>query len=154
MGFTPSPGGQVMRRFFPTLATVALAGVSALTGGARAADKDDDKKTEKVVGMVVFKDGFDFGPDAVAVVQLLDVSLADAPAVTVEKVTLKNLKSFPIAFEIPYDPKAINPKAEYALSVRIMTGERLDFINDTRCPVITRDAPTKDVKVAVVRVKR
>ena len=85
---------------------------------------------------------------------LKDVSLADAPAKKVGEQVIKDLKKFPIPFEVEYDPAAIEKGHTYAVQVRIETKGRLDYINDTRIEVISNGKPAKDVKAPVIQVKR
>jgi putative lipoprotein len=123
-------------------------------GGGAQAQKDAKAKTSKVTGTITFQGDAGFEADTVARVMLQDVSLADAPATKVSEQTIKDLKKFPIAFEIEYDPSVIQPRRTYALLVRIETKGRLDYINDTRVEVLSSGKPATDVKVRVIRVKK
>jgi putative lipoprotein len=87
-------------------------------------------------------------------VTLQDVSLEDAPAKKIGEQVIKDLKKFPISFEVEYDPAVIEKKHTYSVQVRIETKDRLEYINDTRVEVISRGKPSKDVKVPVIRVKK
>ena len=84
-------------------------------------------------------------------VKLVDVSRADAPAITIGEQIIENPGQVPIAFEIEYDPAAIDERFSYAVGVRISEGGKLEFINDTRYSVITRDNPTH-VDMVLVKV--
>ena len=77
-----------------------------------------------------------------------------APAKKVSEQLIKDLKKFPIPFEVEYDPAVIEKGHTYAVQVRIETKERLDYINDTRVEVISSGKPSKDVQVPVIRVKK
>jgi putative lipoprotein len=123
-------------------------------GGAAFAQKDDKSKKDKVSGTIEFKGEARFEADTVARVTLQDVSLADAPAKKVGAQVIKNLKKFPIPFEVEYDPAAIAKGHTYAVQVRIETKDRLDYINDTRVEVLSSGKPSKDVKVPVIRIKK
>jgi putative lipoprotein len=123
-------------------------------GEATFAQKDDKSKKGKVSGTIEFKGEARFEADTVARVTLQDVSLADAPAKKVGERVIKDLKKFPIRFEVEYDPAAIEKGHTYSVQVRIETKKRLDYINDTRVEVISRGKPSKDVKVPVIRVKK
>jgi putative lipoprotein len=144
-----------MWRVFVGSAVVVGAVVLLLSAeGAALAQKDDPPKKGKVSGTIEFKGEAQFGPDTVARVTLQDVSLEDAPAKKVAEQVIKDLKKFPIPFEVEYDPAAIQKGHTYAVQVRIETKDRLDYINDTRVEVISGGKPTRDVKVPVVRVKK
>ena len=106
-----------------------------------------------VTGTVTYRERIALTPNAVVEVKLIDISRADAPAVTIGEHILENPGQVPISFEIEYDPSAIDQRFVYAVQVRIMEGDQLAFINDTRYQVITRDSPTH-VDMALVRVGR
>jgi putative lipoprotein len=135
---------------------VALAAVALLLSDGQAAlqQKDGQPKKAKVSGTIEFKGEAKFEADAVARVTLQDVSLEDAPAKKIGEQVIKDLKKFPIPFEVDYDPAVIEKGHTYAVQVRLETKERLDYINDTRVEVISSGKPTKDVKVVVIRVKK
>lgn len=95
-----------------------------------------------VTGTATYRERIALTPDAVVEAKLIDVSRADAPAVTIGEQVIRNPGQVPIAFEIEYDPSAIDPRFTYAVQVRIMEGERLAFINDSSYQVITRGMPT------------
>ena len=107
-----------------------------------------------VPGIAADKDKAEFTADTVCEIQIQDVSIADAPAKVIAKTTIKDLKEFPIKFEIEYDPTLIKDNADIAVSVRINTKGKLEYINDTKIAVITRNKPTKDVTVPVIKVKK
>jgi putative lipoprotein len=136
--------------------TVAVAAVALLLseGQAALAQKDDPPKKARVSGTIEFKGEAKFEADTVARVTLQDVSLEDAPAKKIAEQVIKDLKKFPIPFEVEYDPAVIEKGHTYAVQVRIETKDRLDYINDTRVEVISRGKPSKDVQVPVIRVKK
>jgi len=136
--------------------TVAAAAVALLlsAGPAALAQKDDQPKKARVSGTIEFKGEGKFEVDTVARVTLQDVSLEDAPAKKIAEQVIKDLKKFPIPFEVKYDPILIEKGHTYAVQVRIETKDRLAYINDTRVEVISSGKPSKDVKVPVIRVKK
>ena len=81
--------------------------------------------------------------DATVTVQLLDVSLADAPSVTVAEQVIEHPAEGPLAFTLPYDPAAMDPRASYTVSARVTRGDELLFVSDTHNPVLTRGAPDR-----------
>jgi putative lipoprotein len=135
---------------------VAAAAVTLLLseGQAALAQKDDPPKKSRVSGTIEFKGEAKFEADTVARVTLQDVSLEDAPAKKIAEQVIKDLKKFPIPFEVEYDPAVIEKGHTYAVQVRIETKDRLDYINDTRVEVISRGKPSKEVNVPVIRVKK
>jgi putative lipoprotein len=136
---------------------VVAAGVVALLlseGDAAFVQKDDQSKKAKVSGTIESKEEARFDADTVARVTLQDISLEDAPAKKIGEQVIKDLKKFPIQFEVEYDPAVIEKGHKYAVQVRIETKDRLDYINDTRVEVISGGKSSKDVKVPVIQVKK
>ena len=107
--------------------------------------------TATVTGTVTYRERIALAPNAVVEVKLIDISRADAPAVTVGEQVIENPGQVPIAFEIEYDPSKIDERFTYAVQARIMEGDRLAFINDTRYAVITRGSPTH-VDMVLIKV--
>jgi putative lipoprotein len=135
----------------PFLAAFCLISFTWMLTGTTPADDKDNKP--KVTGTIESKGEHQFDKETVAEVALQDVSRADAAAVVLAKQTIKDLKKFPIPFEIEYDPGKIDAKADCAIGVRITTKGKLDFINDTHIRAVTSGGPTKDIKVPVVKAK-
>lgn len=88
-----------------------------------------DEKT--IAGEVTYRERIALPPDAVLVVELADVSLADAPAIVIAKRRIAPTGQVPIKFEIGFEPKAIQKGRTYALQARITVGGRLMFVTDT-----------------------
>jgi uncharacterized lipoprotein YbaY len=68
-------------------------------------------------------------------IEVIDCSLA--PAKVLGRTELGSLKKFPIKFKFEYDDAAMKkkPLGQYAITVSISTGDRIDYINDTRISV-------------------
>jgi len=110
----------------------STAGVVSAGGGA----------TGRVTGTVAYRERIALPPGAVVKVQLVDVSRADAPSIVLGEQTIQTAgKQVPFAFEIAYDPSAIDERMSYAVQARIEDGGRLLFVSDQRYPVLTRGAP-------------
>ena len=107
--------------------------------------------TAKVTGTVTYRERIALTPDAVVEIKLVDVSRADAPAITIGEQVIEDPGQVPISFEIVYSPEQIDQRFTYAVQARITEGNRLAFINDTTYQVITRDSPTH-VDMVLVRV--
>jgi putative lipoprotein len=96
----------------------------------------------QVTGSVTYRERIALPPNAVIKVRLVDVSLADAPAVLLaEQSIVAAGRQVPFAFALDYDSAAIVAAHSYAVQVRIEDEGRLLFISDTQHPVITRDQP-------------
>ncbi|RWD66160.1 YbaY family lipoprotein [Mesorhizobium sp.] len=101
-----------------------VVGILAVPQVTKAAEKT-------IAGEVTYRERIALPPDAVLVVELADVSLADAPAIVIAKRRIAPTGQVPIKFDIGFDPNAIQKGRTYALQARIMVGERLMFITDT-----------------------
>jgi uncharacterized lipoprotein YbaY len=81
-----------------------------------------------------------FKPETKATVQVIDCSLPGRPAITLGKQVLRNLKEFPLNFQVEYDESPIIKilRGQYALQISIETGETLVNVNvnDTRFSVV------------------
>ena len=93
-----------------------------------------------VTGTVTYRERVALRPDAVVEVKLIDVLMADAPAVTIGEQIIENPGQVPVAFEIEYDPADIDPRLSYAVRAVIKEGGKLAFTTDTRYSVITRNS--------------
>ena len=106
-----------------------------------------------VSGSVTYRERIALSPGAKLVVELLDVSLADAPSTLIAGQTIDNPGQVPIEFDIAYDPEAIDSRNTYAISASIIEADgRLVFINDTAYDVITHGSPNEaDMVLVMVR---
>ena len=97
-----------------------------------------------VTGSVTYRERLALTPGAALVVELRDVSYADAPAPLIARQTISGPGQVPIKFEVRYNRQDINPRNTYGLSARIVESDgRLAFTNDTAYDVITRGNPDK-----------
>ena len=97
-----------------------------------------------VTGSVTYRERLALTPGATLVVELRDVSYADAPAPLIARQTISGPGQVPIKFEVSYNRQDINPRNTYGLSARIVESDgRLAFTNDTAYDVITRGNPNK-----------
>ena len=95
-----------------------------------------------VSGMVTYRERIALTPGASLVVELRDVSLADAAAPLIARQTIANPGQVPINFKVAYSREDINSRNTYAIQARIVEADgRLAFINDTAYHVITRGNP-------------
>jgi uncharacterized lipoprotein YbaY len=96
-----------------------------------------------VTGTVAYLPRIALPPQAVVEVKLLDVSRADAPAITIaEQIIPTNGRQVPIPFSLSYDPETIEQRYRYAVQARILVNDRLLWISTTQYPVITQGNPT------------
>ncbi|GJJ71676.1 putative lipoprotein [Entomortierella parvispora] len=105
------------------------------------------------------------GSNSRLTIQLLDVSLMDAPSITLgEQVIVTGARQtldFPIAFKIPYDASKVRKNSHQSLSVsaRVVeipdhasAEEELTWITTTRYPVLTNGHPSDNVEIQLERV--
>jgi putative lipoprotein len=97
-----------------------------------------------VSGTVSYLQRIAMPPEAVLIVQLQDVSQADASAkvISEQKITFGQ-RQVPIPFELTFDPAKIDPKHTYSVSARILAGNDVRFISDKSYPVLTQGNPSK-----------
>jgi len=97
-----------------------------------------------VSGTVTYRERLALSPDAELVVELRDVSYADASAPLIARQTVPNPGQVPIRFRLEYNRDDIQPRNTYAVSARIIESDgRLAFTNDTAYDVITRGNPSR-----------
>lgn len=77
--------------------------------------------------------------DAVLDVELLDVSRADAPSATVASARFR-VKGWPALVRLAYDAAAIDPRMEYRVAARLLSGDRVMLRTATAYSVLTRGA--------------
>ncbi len=103
-------------------------------------------------GTVTYPQRIALTPEAVVQVELRDVSRQDVEAPLVAKQLIEKPGQVPIPFSIPYDPSLIQPGHLYAISARITDRGQLQFVTDTRVPVLAAGAPTP-IEIVVVPVR-
>ncbi|NOJ38425.1 YbaY family lipoprotein [Bradyrhizobium australiense] len=80
-------------------------------------------------GTVNYRESMALPPNAFVLVQLLDVSLPDAPARVIAEDRIRGATGGPIPYRLSFDRQQINLDHSYALQARIFDGDRLLFIN-------------------------
>ena len=85
-----------------------------------------------LMGTVNYNERMALPPNATALVQLVDISLADAPAQVIAEDRISGATGSPIPYRLRFDQTLIKPRGTYALQARIADGDRLLFINTTR----------------------
>ncbi|MGB5975662.1 MAG: YbaY family lipoprotein [Nodosilinea sp.] len=119
--------------------------VSMASNGARTIEVNNRVLTDSssVTGTVSYRPRVAMPPNAVLDVSLIDVSRADAPAVTIaSQSTVFGDRQVPIPFELVYDPNQIDSRLSYAVQARILVDGQLRFTSTSRVGVITQGNPT------------
>ena len=97
-----------------------------------------------VSGTVAYRERLALTADAVLIVELRDVSYADAAAPLIARQTIHGPGQVPIKFKVEYSRQDIDSRNRYSISARIVESDgRLAFTNDTAYEVITHGKPNK-----------
>lgn len=126
-----------MKHSFLILALAAGLGACA-TPGTNGDDSVITQPAGKVTleGSAAYRERIALPPTARLVVEIRDVSLADAPAPLIASTEVKaEGRQVPLPFAIEYDAGRINPRHRYAVSARILEGNKLLWITDTHVPL-------------------
>ena len=130
-----------------SIAALVIVGVACQTAGPTDAALEIPSGREPnaaVSGTVTYRERIALTPGASLVVELRDVSLADAAAPLIARQTIANPGQVPINFKVEYSRDDINSRNTYAIQARIIESDgRLAFINDTAHNVITRGNPSR-----------
>ncbi len=99
-------------------------------------------------GTLVYRQRIALPPQTEAIVRLVDVSRADAPATVIAETRFRTEgRQVPLAFRLEYDPARIDARMSYVVSGELRAGERILFLNTTRHGVLTRGAPSDNVEI-------
>ena len=92
--------------------------------------------------VVHLQEGATLPPEALLQVELLDVSRADAPSVTVAARDYR-VESLPVEVRLPYDSAEIDPRMRYVVAAKVAEGERVLLRTTAAYPALTREAPER-----------
>ena len=133
-----------------TLALTLLIGCSASNGGGE--EKVVNETTPPVVaGTAFYRERIALPPGAVFEAALLDVTLADAAATVLGRITINDTAP-PIRFAIPYDPADIAPGRRYSVRATISVNGQLRFTSDRIYPVLTGE-PGEELEILLRGVR-
>ncbi len=97
-----------------------------------------------VSGTVTYGERLALSPGAKLVVELRDVSYADAASTLIARQTISDPGQVPVKFKVEYNRDDVDSRNTYAVSAKIIESDgRLAFTNDTAYDVITRGNPDK-----------
>ncbi len=109
---------------------IILLGLTALLGACHSMNPAPKASLD---GEVFYLQRIALPPTATLSVSLQDVSLADAPAVTLaEQKGPVNGKQVPLPFHLSYDPAQVKPGHSYSVSACIELDGKLMFITTER----------------------
>lgn len=104
-----------------------------------------------VGGSATYRERMMLPPGAVFEARLLDVSLADAPSLTLGSTRVVDPR-VPLNFSIAYDPARLQARHRYIVSATIRLNDQLLFITDTAHPVLG-DSGVQQVELLLKRVE-
>ena len=111
------------------------------------------RETASLRGTVVYRQRSALTPEAVVQVELREAPRAgEADATVVARRIIERPGQVPIAFELAYDPGAIDPTRAYTVSARITDRGQLQFVTETPVPVLAAGAPAS-TEILVVPVR-
>lgn len=110
--------------------------------------------SEKTIsGEVIYRERIALPPEAALIVQLADVSLADAAATIIAETSIQPTGQVPVGFNLSFDPQKIVPGHSYAIQARIAAGDTLWFVTDERHSVNPLDV-SDSIVVNVTAVRQ
>lgn len=132
------------------LAEFIVFGFAPLLIGMLAVPDMAMAEEKTISGEVLYRERIALPPHAVLTVQLVDVSLADAPSTVIGQQKIDPAGQVPIKFEVRFDPVAIRTGMTYTLQARITVDDRLWFINDERYSVDPLNAVPQSMVLKMV----
>lgn len=135
----------------PTTQTSSTAAVpAAVTPSAIDAITGDGE----LLVRVTYRERIALLPGTTVVVELQDVSKADAPAVILASETLVTTdQQVPIPFKLRYTADDILPDHTYVVMARIVEQGKLLFITTESMPVLTNGAPMASIEVTLTKIQ-
>lgn len=95
-------------------------------------------ETGQIKGSVTYRERIALLAGAQLEVQLVDISIADAPAKVIAQQRILTDTQVPISFVLNYPKSEIKEGMTYSVSARITNSGQLLFISDRVMPVLTR----------------
>jgi putative lipoprotein len=91
-----------------------------------------------VSGTIMLREPRALGDNARAELKVIDVSQPDTP---LAQITIEHANHPPISFNLPVDPKTVDPLRTYAVDAKLIDGERR-FLPVVPYPVLTHKSPS------------
>lgn len=111
------------------------------------------RETASLRGTVTYRQRSALTPEAVVQVELREAPRGgESDATVVARRILERPGQVPIAFELSYDPAAIDPTRAYTVSARITDRGQLQFLTETPVPVLTNGVGA-EAEIVVTPVK-
>jgi uncharacterized lipoprotein YbaY len=101
-----------------------------------------------VTGTITYRERVALPSTAVVRVRLVDVSLLDAPPITVGQQVITYPGQVPVPFEIRYNPVSVDPRRIYSVQADITSGSSVLFTTTRAYLVLTQGHPS-DIEVVL-----
>ncbi len=108
--------------------------------------------TRTLEGTVAYRERIALPPSAVLDVQLVDVSRADAAAVTLASTRIEPVGQVPIPFTLWFNDADVEPSHTYAVRARILVDDRLWFTTTEQHRVLDAGDSGAPLEILVSRV--
>jgi uncharacterized lipoprotein YbaY len=123
-------------------------------GAPEVSEAEQPTEQYTVSGTVSYRQRIALPSNARVVVNLQDISRADAPATVIAETTIEtNGRQVPIPFTLTYDPAQLNTQGRYAVRAQIFYGDQLRWTSTRIYSVTPEDNPT-DVNIQLEQVGR
>lgn len=139
------------RLFRPAAALTAVLVLAACAPKEETSAPPTPVASATVTGTATYRERIALPADAELIVQLVDVSLADAPSTVIAEQRIAPVR-VPADFTLTYDPAQIDQRHSYAVSAKVERAGTLLFVTDTRHPVLTQGGG-RAVDIVMTRVK-
>ena len=128
---------------------ILILSLTALLGACSSVNSTPQASLD---GEVFYLQRIALPPTATLEVRLQDVSLADAPAVTLAKQSGQIKGQAPLPFHLTYDPSQIKPGHTYAVSAQIEDNGQLLFITTEHNGVDLNDHTSQPLRLRMDQV--
>lgn len=130
----------------------ALSMIPLMAGLAACVPMSDSNET-MLTGTATYRERIALPSDSRLIVEISDVSLMDAPSVTIAQNQISTAgQQVPISFTVSYDRARIQPGRRYSVSARILDGRgQLAWITDTHNAL---PPPGQGIELNLVQVRR
>ncbi len=131
---------------FALTAFVLLAGCNkSPTPAATQAAPPPAPIANSVSGTITLREAHDLSNEAKVDIRVIDVT---QPTTPLAQTSIPNANHPPISFNLPIDPKTVDPKRTYSVDVILTDGERR-YMPVLQYPVLTNRAPSANIQVTV-----
>lgn len=147
----PCPFSRILEHIARIAACLLVAQTFAACSSEETPMEATEAASQVVTGSVTYRERIALTNAAIVEVELLDVSVADAPAAVISSQRVRNPGQIPVHFRLEYRAAAIDDTHRYTVQARIFEGGQLAFATDTPYPVITQGNP-RVVEVVTIPV--